>query len=177
MADLEDAHADLTHETTQTIATQKAEISTLTRQVARLQEELSEVQRIAEDRSRAFDTLQAQFDELHETKDDTLSRRNGEDENWAIVREELHRQASHLRSVEAANTKMTAELTVLRQRNASVEVLREQKRDLERKLSGMDELSENVVKLEAELDAARREREEWYVAACHVECQTLKLYL
>lgn len=122
------------------------------------------MQVIAEDRSRAFESLQAQYDDLLESQDSTLSRRSGEDENWAIVREELHRQASHLRSVEAANAKLTAELTVLRQRSMSVEVLREQKRELEKKVTNMDGLKEKVVKLEAELDAARREREEWYVS-------------
>lgn len=160
-ADLEDAHSALSRQSAQTNATQKSEISTLTRQVARLQEQLTEMQQIADDRSRAFDQLQAQYDELNEAQDGSMTRVNGGDENWAIVRDELHRQASHLRSVEAANAKMTAELTIFRQRNASLEVLREQKRELERKLSGMDELKEQAVKLEAELDAARREREEW----------------
>ncbi|TCD71053.1 coiled-coil domain-containing protein mad1 [Steccherinum ochraceum] len=160
-ADLEDAHSTLSRQTSQTIATQKAELSTLNRQVTRLQEQIIEMQAIADERSHAFDTLQAQYDELLESQDNTTTRQQGEDENWGIVREELHRQASHLRTVEAANAKMTAELTMLRQRNTSVEVLKEQKRELERKLSGMDELNERAVKLEAELQAARREREEW----------------
>ena len=68
-----------------------------------------------------------------------------------------------MRQLESANTKMTAELNVLREKQTSVEVLKEQKRDLERKLHGADELREQVVKLEAELDAARQEREEWCV--------------
>lgn len=87
----------------------------------------------------------------------------GEDENWAIIREELHRQANHLRTVEAANAKMTSELNVLRQRNTSLEVLKEQRRELEKKVEGMQQLKEKVVRLEAELDAARKEREDWYV--------------
>ncbi|KAH8105330.1 MAD-domain-containing protein [Cristinia sonorae] len=160
-ADLEDAHSTLSRQTSQTIAQQKAEISTMSRQLTRLQDQITEMQIIADDRSRAFETLQSQYDELLEAQDNTIARRSGEDENWTIVREELHRQASHLRSVEAANVKMTAELTVLRQRNASVEVLREQKRELERKLTAAEALNEKVVKLEAELEAARREREEW----------------
>ena len=87
----------------------------------------------------------------------------GQDEDWTVVREELHRQAKYMRQLESANTKMTAELNVLREKQTSVEVLKEQKRDLERKLHGADELREQVVKLEAELDAARQEREEWCV--------------
>ena len=66
-----------------------------------------------------------------------------------------------MRQLESANAKMTAELNVLRDKQTSVEVLKEQKRDLERKLRGTEELREKVVRLEAELDAARKEREEW----------------
>ncbi|THH32692.1 hypothetical protein EUX98_g1543 [Antrodiella citrinella] len=160
-ADLEDTHSTLARQTSQTIATQKSEISTLSRQVTRLQDQNTELQLIANNRTQAFQQLQVQFDELNDAQDNTVARRSGDDEHWAIVRDELHRQSNHLRTVEAANLKMTAELTTLRQRNASVEVLKEQKRDLERKVAGMDELKERVVKLEADLDASRRAREEW----------------
>jgi mitotic spindle assembly checkpoint protein MAD1 len=53
------------------------------------------------------------------------------------------------------------ELNGLRERHASVEVLREEKRGLERKVKVLEELREKVVKLEAEVEAGRREREEW----------------
>lgn len=87
--------------------------------------------------------------------------RAGEEEGWGVVRAELHRQADYLRQLEGANAKMTMELNSLRERHASVEVLREEKRGLERKLAAMGELRETVVRLEAEVDAGRREREEW----------------
>lgn len=90
-------------------------------------------------------------------------RKGAEEENWNVVREELHRQANYLRSLESTNAKMNMELNVLRERHASVEVLKEEKRGLERKVKVMEELREKVVKLEAELDAGRREREEWLV--------------
>ena len=48
----------------------------------------------------------------------------------SVVREELHRQANYLRTLESMNAK----LTVLRDRQTSVEVLREQKRALEKRL-------------------------------------------
>ncbi len=124
--------------------------------------QLEEFRRLAEDRAHAFDELQAQFDELNAAQD-SVTLNHGQDEDWTVVREELHRQANYMRQLESANTKMTAELNVLRDKQTSVEVLKEQKRDLERKLRGADELRERVVKLEAELDAARQEREEWCV--------------
>ncbi|KAI8976346.1 MAD-domain-containing protein [Trametes punicea] len=158
--DLEEEHSSLARTTSQTIATQKSQISTLTRQVSLLEHELAEFKQLAEDRARAFEDLQAQFDELGASQS-SFTQTNAQDEDWAVVREELHRQAKYMRQLESANAKMTTELNALRERQTSVEVLKEQKRDLERKLRGAEELREKVVKLEAELDAARKERDDW----------------
>jgi mitotic spindle assembly checkpoint protein MAD1 len=89
------------------------------------------------------------------------ARQGAEEENWSVVREELHKQADYLRTLEGTNAKMSMELNNLRERQASVEVLREEKRGLERKVKVLEELREKVVKLEAEVEAGRREREEW----------------
>ena len=167
--DLRESQSAIHRQTAQTIASQKAEITTLSRQLDLIQNELVSFQDIAEQRSKTVEELQDQLDELVEAQANTsrFSLASNDDtkerEDWTIVREELHRQASHLRTVEAANVKMTSELTMLRQRNTSLEVLREQKRELERKVEGMEPLKEKVARLEAELDAARKEREEWYV--------------
>lgn len=90
-------------------------------------------------------------------------RRVSEEENMSVVREELHRQANYLRSLESTNVKLTSELTVLRERQMSVEVLKEEKRGLEKKVQVLEELRTKVVRLEAEVEAGRREREEWYL--------------
>ena len=82
----------------------------------------------------------------------------------SVVRDELHRQADYLRTLESSNAKMLAELVVLRERQTSVEVLKEQKRGLEKKVQVLEELRTKVVKLEAEVEAGRREREDWYVS-------------
>lgn len=149
----------------------------MTRQLTLLQEQVAQCQQLAEERSNAFDDLQVRYDELNEAQAaDTSQRRNSNDDlNWSIVREELHRQTDHLRSVEAENAKMTAELLILRQRHSSIEVLKEQKRELEKRMSGVEELKEKVIKLEAELTAARQEREEWYafqLLACIQDSRT-----
>ena len=81
----------------------------------------------------------------------------------SVVREELHRQANYLRALESTNAKLTSELIVLRERQTSVEVLKEEKRGLERKVQVLEELRTKVVRLEAEVEAGRREREEWYL--------------
>ena len=75
----------------------------------------------------------------------------------SIVREELHRQANYLRTLESTNAKLTSELTVLR----------EQKRGLEKRVQVLEELRTKVVKLEAEVEAGRWEREDWYFNPSH----------
>ena len=107
---------------------------------------MQEFQRLAEDRARAFDELQAQFVELNAAQD-SLTLSSGQNEDWTVVREELHRQATYMRQLEDANAKMIAELNILREKQTSAEVLKGHKRDLERKLRGAEELREQVVKL------------------------------
>jgi mitotic spindle assembly checkpoint protein MAD1 len=109
--------------------------------------------------------LEERIDELSSRQVAVPRGNNAEDGDWKVVREELSRQAEYLRTLEATNAKMTSELFVLRQRHESLEVLREQKRDLERKLSATDALRQSVITLEAEVEVARREREEWF-ACC-----------
>ena len=55
------------------------------------------------------------------------------------------------------------ELNTLRERHTAMEVLREEKRALERRAFAADELRDTVVRLEAEVEAARAEREAWCV--------------
>ncbi|TFY54359.1 hypothetical protein EVG20_g9734 [Dentipellis fragilis] len=159
-ADLEDAHADLTRSSKRTIDAQRSQVAVLERQLSILEAELSETKNIADERSRTIEEIQGQMEDLSEAQAN-VSRQSMEEENWSVLREELHRQAHYLRSVEATNVKLTSEVMHLRDRQTSVEVLREEKRGLEQKVKGVDELREQVVRLEAEVQAARREREEW----------------
>ncbi|OCH91982.1 MAD-domain-containing protein [Obba rivulosa] len=159
-ADLQDEHAGLSRSTSQTITSQKSQVATLTRQVSLLETELTDVKRIAEERNRSYEELQSQLDELS-AANESFVQKDTDEENWTIVREELHRQAEYMRKLETTNAKMSAELASLKEKHTSVEVLREQKRDLERRLQGYEELQEKSIRIEAELQAARREREEW----------------
>lgn len=86
-----------------------------------------------------------------------------EEQNWDVLREELHRQAEYTSKLESTNVKLKREVAALKDRKTSVEVLREEKRSLEKKVQSVDKLRERVVKLEAELQAAQKERKEWYV--------------
>ena len=74
----------------------------------------------------------------------------------SVVREELHRQANY-RTLESTNSKLISELTVLRERQTSVG----RKRGLEKRVQVLEELRTKVIRLEAEVKAGRREREDW----------------
>ncbi|KAH6874839.1 hypothetical protein BKA70DRAFT_1449268 [Coprinopsis sp. MPI-PUGE-AT-0042] len=114
-ADLQDMHSALSRLTSQTIASQKSQLTTLNHR-----------------RSRILGNLRAQYDELV-SQQDWLMQYEAEQEGMGVVREELHRQAEYLRTLEAKNVKLTSELSYLRERNQSIEILREEKRVLERK--------------------------------------------
>ncbi|CAA7263882.1 unnamed protein product [Cyclocybe aegerita] len=160
LADLEDAHSALSRSSSQTITSQKTQITALTHQTSLLQEERDQFKQIAEERGATIQELQAQYDYLLASQE-TAVRQASEEESMSVVREELHRQAAYLRNLETTNAKLTVELNSLRERNTSIEVLREEKRGLERKVATLDELRTKVVKLEAEVEAGRKEREEW----------------
>ncbi|KAJ6547966.1 hypothetical protein DFH09DRAFT_1087433 [Mycena vulgaris] len=142
LADLTDAHAGLGRSTAQTIASQKSQITTLTRQTALLEEEMSQFKLLAEERSQTIDEIQVQFQELSSAP---TAGKEQESSDMAVVREELHRQAAYLRGLEGTNARLGAELAVLRKRHTSIEVLREEKRGLERKLQPLDALRERVL--------------------------------
>ncbi|KII90456.1 hypothetical protein PLICRDRAFT_106619 [Plicaturopsis crispa FD-325 SS-3] len=160
--DLDDAHSSLSRSTHQIIASQKSQIYTLTRQVSALEAELVEVKLLADERGQSIRAMQEKLDDLS-TAQDITSRKSLEEDTWAVVRTELHKQAEYHRQLESVNAKQNAELAVLRERHASVEVLREEKRALERKVSTMEALRNKVAQLEAEVEAGRRERQEWSV--------------
>ncbi|KZT00090.1 MAD-domain-containing protein [Laetiporus sulphureus 93-53] len=157
-ASLKDEHASLARSTSQTIATQKSQIMALTRQVSLLEDQSAEFKRLAEERNKAVQELQMQFDDLNASHDMSIHEEH-EVENWRVYRPELERQLEKMHALEAENATTRSELLRMRDRHASIEVMREQNRDLERKARGAEELRDKVVRLEAELEASRKERE------------------
>ncbi|PBK75897.1 hypothetical protein ARMSODRAFT_985641 [Armillaria solidipes] len=160
--ELQDSHSALSRSTSQTSATQESKITTLTRQVQLLEEELVQTKELAEERLRSMHDLQESINNLEEPP------RREDNEDMTIIREELRRQATYLRQLESENV----ELRVLKARSQSIEVLKEEKRGLERKLRVMDELRHQVVELEAQVEAGRQERQEWANKSLEVEAQS-----
>lgn len=163
LADLQDSYSDLARNTGQTIASQKTQITSLSHQNSLLQEERDQFRHLADERNFIIQDLQTQYDELIATQDQ-VSRRVADDESMSLVREELHRQAAYLRNLESINTKQSAELSILRERHRNVEVLREENHGLKQKITMLEELRTKAIRLEAELEAGRQEREKWYAA-------------
>jgi mitotic spindle assembly checkpoint protein MAD1 len=161
-ADLQDKLDALSHTTSQKLAAQVAELTSREHQVDTLSAELRASQEAASTHSAEVLRLQSALDAQAAEQAD-LSRRDTEEASWSVLRAELTRQAEHTRQLEAAHTRAMAELSTLRERHTAIEVLREQNRALERRAAGADELRETVVQLEAELQAARAEREAWCV--------------
>jgi mitotic spindle assembly checkpoint protein MAD1 len=95
-------------------------------------------------------------------------QRTNEESDMDVIREELRKQAEYHRILEGTNAKLTSEVTILRDRQTSVEVLREQNRGLEHKLQYMESLRDKVAQLEAELEASRAEREQWFVSSSFI---------
>ncbi|KAG8998937.1 coiled-coil domain-containing protein mad1 [Tulasnella sp. JGI-2019a] len=158
-ADLEDEYSEIQRTSASTIASQKVSVSTLERKGSLLQDELDRTRELLQQHKQANQTLRQQVDDLemqHES-----SRRGGETEDWNVVREEMHRQAAHWKNLELVNSRLTSEVTSLRARQTSVEVLREEKRTLELKLQKASEQAEQLARLQGEVEAARKEREDW----------------
>ncbi|KAK0446232.1 spindle assembly checkpoint component Mad1 [Armillaria borealis] len=153
--ELQDSHSALSRSTSQTSATQESKITTLTRQVQLLEEELVQTKELAEERLRSMHDLQESINNLEEPP------RREDNEDMTIIREELRRQATYLRQLESEN----AGVTRFEARSQSIEVLKEEKRGLERKLRVMDELRHQV-------EAGRQERQEWANKSLEVEAQS-----
>ncbi|KDQ20863.1 hypothetical protein BOTBODRAFT_26885 [Botryobasidium botryosum FD-172 SS1] len=159
-ADLEDEYATLQRTTSSAIASQKSSLSLLERKCSLLDEERDQLRALAQERAATIKELRDRLDEA-EAEAGNTSRANAGDENWAVVRDELHRQTAYVRTLEQTNSRLNSELATYKARQQSVEVLKEEKRDLERKLRKAEEVRDRVVQLEGEVDAAKKEREEW----------------
>ncbi|TDL13722.1 hypothetical protein BD410DRAFT_871899, partial [Rickenella mellea] len=165
-ADLQDEHSTLSNSSQRTIASLKSELTAQTSECALLYTQLEEAQNLAATRLESVSELEMVIEDLQAQKADTSdisttslvnSDKNGPNtqENWDVIRDELHRQASYLRQLEATNSRLTNELERLRVRADGAEVLREEKLDLERKVRGLEALRRKVGELEGELEVER----------------------
>jgi mitotic spindle assembly checkpoint protein MAD1 len=162
-ADLQAKYDALSHATPQKLAAQAAGLTAPQRHVESLTTELHEAHEAAAAHNVKVLRLQSALDSHDATQTD-LSRHEGEEASWSVLCAELTRQAEHTRHLEAAHARAMAELSALHERRTAIKVLREENCALGRRAASADELRETVVRLEAELEAARAEREAWCVS-------------
>ncbi|EIW77484.1 hypothetical protein CONPUDRAFT_84016 [Coniophora puteana RWD-64-598 SS2] len=158
--ELQEAHSTLSRTHSQEVSSAKTRLVTLEHQTRTLEDELADYRRLADERGDALREAQQRAEDL-EIAVQSSRREEADSASWPMIRDELHRQAEYMRTLENTNARQAAELARLKEKHASIEVLREEKLTLERRLAGMEEMRGRVVGLEAQLDAARREREEW----------------
>lgn len=156
----EEEYSTLKRSYAQLSASQSSQATSLTRRNDELESELAEYKAIVEDKEATVQALQQRLDDL-EGPNAPTSNRYDEDQSWVVIRDELHRQTAHMRSLETTNAKLNAELGRYKDKHANIEILREEKHALERKVAVTEELRGRVVSLEAQVEAARRERQEW----------------
>ncbi|KAI0086839.1 spindle assembly checkpoint component Mad1 [Irpex rosettiformis] len=162
--ELQDAYSLQKRNSDHIIAEQQARNSDLERRVQMLEEELMEFKNIAASRSQSIEELQNHLNDLSMSQDE-IAPRAADNENWAVVRDELHRQADHFRVVENENVKMKSELAILRKRQANAEILKEENRELKRKAQGAEEAREQATILEERVkfleENLAKKAEEW----------------
>ncbi|KAG6875371.1 hypothetical protein C0992_004072 [Termitomyces sp. T32_za158] len=146
-ADLEQAHASLASST----GAQKSQLSALSRRAEFLEIELQHAQDLASSRD---DEIQKLKDQLITQIPSGYSNKENNREDDALIQAELVRQTTYLRELERTNTRLTGEVTRLRERNTSIAVLQEEKRALEAKLVTMEGLRARVAELELQLQSS-----------------------
>ncbi|KAL8280734.1 hypothetical protein RQP46_006738 [Phenoliferia psychrophenolica] len=81
--------------------------------------------------------------------------------NAEVVKEELHRQVGHLRTLEKDNGKLRRSLDTFEKQHANLEVLKEANKSLEKKVISFDALRQSSATLAAEVESLKREKREW----------------
>ncbi|KAF8312469.1 hypothetical protein DL93DRAFT_2082040 [Clavulina sp. PMI_390] len=187
LGDLREAHSKLKYNAESVSASQRGAVASADARASFLQTELEVANQTIQHQLLKLQQLQQEVDELEETRgaqpsanvsmvmgenmdstgdmsiiSDVSATFEGLDRSqWGVVKNELTTQTERLKSTARENARLKAEVTRLRERERNVEVLREEKRDLERRLVGMEEALERAAMAEGELEAARAELAAW----------------
>ncbi|GJJ14107.1 hypothetical protein Clacol_008364 [Clathrus columnatus] len=157
-AQLQQDFSSLKRTTSQTINEQKIHLLDVTRQAAEFEEEIKQLKEALEERDEMVYILRSELDGKDTSS--TLEappdiNTNSDTQGWKVIQEELHRQASYIQKTSTENLKLKAEVASLKERHESIQVLREEKRQMEGRLRNMDDLRRQVVELGSENDRLR----------------------
>lgn len=155
-ADLQASFADLEHSASQAIA----QANSHQQRTAGLQQEIDHLRSEAEQhRQQASQERQRRISVETELEQEKLKARSAGDS--AIIREELHRQVSTLRTLEKDNAKLQRRVETYEQQHANAELLKETNRSLEKKLKQAESLKQQVAAQAVELEILKREKADW----------------
>ncbi|KAH7104648.1 spindle assembly checkpoint component Mad1 [Auriculariales sp. MPI-PUGE-AT-0066] len=160
LEELIEKHAELNSKYNAVTLKFESRNSTASREIEMLRQQLATATQTADARIAEVNALQTKLD--HSLADRAESTHRGQDEqSWNVIRDELHRQATSFKKLEVENARLTADLRVFKSRAQSADVLREEKLSLEKRLERAEGFRQQAAKLEAEVDAARKERAQW----------------
>lgn len=90
-----------------------------------------------------------------------LKAQTGDTETLAVIKKELTEQVTYIRKIEVINREQVAEIKLLRKQQKSVDVLEEEKRALETKLSLVDNLRKELNEAQLQRRILQDEKLEW----------------
>ncbi|BGP56157.1 hypothetical protein JCM8202_005923 [Rhodotorula sphaerocarpa] len=155
-SDLEASYADLEHAAKQAVTRandQQQQNTSLRQEVGELQAEVSSYrQELTREKQRVI-ALEAAL-EQEKLRSHSMA-------DSSIIREELSRQVSTLRTLEKDNAKLQRRVETYEQQHANAELLKETNRTLEKKLKAAEALRQEVAAQAIELDILKREKADW----------------
>ena len=90
-----------------------------------------------------------------------LKAQTGDADTLAVIKRELSEQVSHIRKLESTNREQNAELKHFRRVHKAVEVVEEEKRALENRVSLMGEIERNLREAQIQRQILEDERRSW----------------
>jgi len=90
-----------------------------------------------------------------------LKAQGGDSDELSVVKRELSEQVAHIKKLESTNRQQLAELKELRKQQKSVQVVEEEKRDLEGKLRMMNDLRRELGEAQLKQQLLEDERKSW----------------
>ncbi|GAA6032507.1 hypothetical protein JCM8097_004791 [Rhodosporidiobolus ruineniae] len=155
-ADLQADFEDLQHSAAQANEAANAErgrTAALQAELDRLRTELEESMKATGDERKRRVMLEGELE-----REKLQARDTGDAE---IIREELHRQVTTLKTLEKENGKLQRKVETYERQHANVELLKETNRSLEKKVKAAEELQRQITAQKIELDLLRREKADW----------------
>ena len=96
-----------------------------------------------------------------ESENIRLKAQSGDADTLAVIKRELSDQVAHIRKLEFTNRDQTGQLKILRHRQKAVEVVEEEKRALEARLSVMEDLRKELGESQLQRRLLEDERRSW----------------